>query len=146
MIVYLASKAAPPGSTTSIMGIISVPATYLPWFLVTLDLIVGGPGYAVLSVAGALVGHIWWWSVWGGRLASQGRYASWGRAPQWLSDYMGENSRGRARAAQDPAGGTAASLASGGIHVSAPFGRRTTDAGPDIGQHRWGSGQKLGTT
>ncbi|KDR68337.1 hypothetical protein GALMADRAFT_231301 [Galerina marginata CBS 339.88] len=138
-IVYLYSSLAPPGATTSIMGLVTVPVKYYPYVLIGFDLIIAGPQAAAQSVAGAVVGHAWWWSVWGGELGSQGLLTRYARAPQWMMDIFGETGQAGPPAA---AGGTAAGLARSGIHVSAP--REAPAPGNPTG-HSWGSGRRLGT-
>lgn len=99
-----------------------------------------GPAVAAQSVAGAVVGHLWWWSVWGGRLGSQGIWSAYASAPEWLRNLFGER-----RSVQAPAaGGMGAGLAQAGVHVTAPrrtaaSGRSSTTTG-----YAWGSGQRLG--
>ncbi|KIM42172.1 hypothetical protein M413DRAFT_444636 [Hebeloma cylindrosporum] len=139
-LIYLYSALAPPGSMTSIMGLLTVPIQYYPYIMIGLDFIMGGPQAAGQAVAGAVVGHAWWWSVWGAGLGGQGPLASYSAAPQWLRNFFGE----RGPANQPPAaGGTAAGLAQGGVHVTAPR-RPAENAGASTG-HRWGSGQRLGS-
>jgi len=135
-LIYLYSALAPPGSMTSILGLLTVPMKYYPYFIIGLDFLVGGPQAAGQSVAGAVVGHAWWWSVWGADLGRQGPLASYSTAPQWLRNLFGE----RGPAAPPPAGGgPAAGLARAGIHVTRPADSPGTTAA-----HRWGSGQRLG--
>jgi len=55
-ITYLSSARAPEENQTFIMGPIKLPVKYLPYAMIGLDLIMGGPGTAVLSVTGAVVG------------------------------------------------------------------------------------------
>lgn len=141
-LVYLYAALAPAGTMTSIFGLITIPIKYYPYALIGMDLIMGGPNAAALAVAGAAVGHVWWWGVWGGNLAARGPFATYSRAPVWLRRWFGED-RG-----QPPAmGGAAAGLAQAGIHVSAP--RRplgATGGAPPTTElrHSWGSGQRLG--
>lgn len=99
-----------------------------------------GPAFAAQSVAGAVVGHLWWWSVWGSGLGSQGIWGSYASAPEWVRNFFGERRSG----GQPPAaGGAAAGLAQGGVHVTAP--RRTaTYGGSSTTGYAWGSGQRLG--
>jgi len=52
----------------------------------------GGPYHAALTVCGAIVGHIWWWSVWGSTPGSLGPLGSQATAPEWLRKFMGESS------------------------------------------------------
>lgn len=138
-LVYLYSSLAPPGAMTSIMGLITIPIVYYPYVLMAMDLVVYGTSAAALAVAGAAVGHLWWWTVWGGELGSRGVLGPYSMAPQWLRRLFGEEERPRRPPA---AGGAAAGLARSGVHVTAPAGAPTT--GTSTG-HTWGSGRRLGT-
>jgi len=138
-LIYIYSALAPPGSMTSIMGLITVPVQYYPYIMIAFDLLMAGPQAAGQSVAGAVVGHAWWWTVWGGELGSQGLLGNYARAPQWLCDLFGQTGQ----AGPPPAaGGTAAGLARAGVQVTAP--RQAAPAGNPTG-HMWGSGRRLGT-
>jgi len=99
-----------------------------------------GPSGAAAAVAAVAVGHLSWWGFWGGNLGSEGRYSSWGKAPEWLKNLLGDRLSG----GSGPQGGAAAGLARSGIHVTAPANRR----GPseNLTGHQWGSGKKLGTS
>ncbi|PPQ65117.1 hypothetical protein CVT24_003008 [Panaeolus cyanescens] len=141
-IVYLYSALAPEGATMSPFGLFTMSVKWWPYFLIAIDVILGGPGYALISVTGAVVGHVWWWSVWGGRLGGQGLLARYAQAPEWLRNLIGESPQNR----PPNAGGAAEGLARGGIHVTAP--RRTLN-NPDqatTSGHRWGSGNRLGNS
>jgi Derlin-2/3 len=99
-----------------------------------------GPTLAAQSVAGAAVGHLWWWSVWGGRLGSQGIWSAYASAPEWLRNLIGERDP-----SQPPtAGGTAAGLARGGVHVTAPRRPAAPGGSSTTTGYSWGSGQRLG--
>ncbi|KAH9477476.1 Derlin-2 [Psilocybe cubensis] len=138
-LVYVYAALAPPSTMTSIMGLVTVPVIYYPYILIAFDLLSGGPQVAALSVAGAVVGHLWWWTVWGGEMASRGVLSNRARAPRWLCNLMGQTNQ----AGPPPAaGGTAQSLARGGIYVTAP--RQAAEAGNPSG-HTWGSGRRLGS-
>jgi len=121
------------------MGLVTVPIKFYPYVLIGFDLILGGPGAAAQSVAGAVVGHAWWWSVWGGQLGSQGLLTRYARAPQWVRNFMGETNPPSA----PPAGGTAAGLSRSGIHVTAPRERARPEGGST--GYNWGRGQTLGS-
>ena len=138
--IYLQSTLAPPGAMTSIMGLVTVPVKYFPYILIAMDLLMGGPKFAAQSVAGAAVGHLWWWSVWGGNLGSEGIWAPYASAPQWMRNLIGERNAGR----PPTAGGSAAGLARGGIHVTAPRRPATAGGSSTTTGYSWGSGQRLG--
>jgi len=141
-LVYLQSILAPPGAMTSIMGLVTVPVKIFPYVMIGMDFLVAGPGVAAQSVAGAAVGHLWWWSVWGGRLGSQGIWAPYASAPQWMRNLMGETNPDRPSAS----GGEAAGLARAGIHVTAPRTPATSGGSSTATGYSWGSGQKLGSS
>lgn len=131
----MSSSLAPPGAQTSLMGLVTLPIKYFPYVMIGMDLLMGGPRAAAEAVAGAVVGHAWWWLVWGAPLGSQGVLARAAQAPQWLRGIMGET-----RAPPPPPGG--AGLAAAGIHVT-PAHRQTSSTTGVTG-HNWGSGQRLG--
>ena len=119
----------------------TVEIKYFPYILLVFDFLAGGPALAAQSVAGAAVGHLWWWSVWGGGdLGSQGILNSYASAPQWMRSLFGDRNPGRPSAA----GGAATGLASGGIHVTAPRRPATSGGSSTTTGHSWGSGQRLG--
>jgi Derlin-2/3 len=62
-ITCLSSSLSPPGSQTSLYGLISIPSVYFPYALVAMDVIMGGSAAVAQSVSGAIVGHLWWWIV-----------------------------------------------------------------------------------
>ena len=101
--------------------------------MISKDLLMAGPAAAAQSVAGAVVGYAWWWSVWGATLGSQGVLANAAQAPQWLRDLMGE---GRAPRPPPNAGGVAAGLAA--VQAIHPRRPATSTSG------REGQGQPLG--
>jgi len=124
------------------MGLVTVPIRYYPYILMGFDLLIGGPYAAALAVGGALTGHLWWWSVWGGSLGSNGLLTTRARAPEWLRRFMGESGP---RAQLQGAGGEAEALARGGIHVTAPRRPATAaNAAPPVNGYSWGSGRRLG--
>lgn len=128
-LTYVSSRLAPPGTQTSIFGLISMPLIYFPYALIALDLIMGGPQAAASSVTGAVVGHLWWWGVWETRALERA-----GRAPVWLRSFVG-NSDG-------PRPGSTGGSGSG-VHVIPPR-RVREEAAATTGGYRWGSGQRLG--
>jgi Derlin-2/3 len=127
------------------MGLITIPIVYYPYALIALDLVMGGPQAAAQAVAGAAVGHAWWWAVWGGGLASRGLLQSWGSAPAWMRNLLGEDRR--PPPTPDALGGAAAGLARGGVHVSTPRAQAATGTGnATTTGHSWGSGRQLGAS
>ncbi|GLB38768.1 hypothetical protein LshimejAT787_0506330 [Lyophyllum shimeji] len=116
-LVYLSSTLAPLGAQTSLMGLITFPVKYLPYTFIAMDLLMGGPGYAVQAVAGAAVGHLWWWGVWGAQPGARGGVLEpYARAPQWMRNLVGEGG------APPPPPGQGAGVA-GGVHVVPRGGR-----------------------
>ncbi|KAG5337620.1 hypothetical protein C0989_009110 [Termitomyces sp. Mn162] len=146
-LTYLSSSLAPPGAQTSLMGIVTIPVKYLPYVIIVMDIFMGGPRYAAQAVAGAVVGHFWWWGVWGSQLGSRGgvlhRYAS---APAWLRNLVGEGN------IPPPPPGEVSANSGGGIHIVPP--RRTLATGSGSGSngntrssgHNWGAGRTLGSS
>ncbi|EDR12584.1 uncharacterized protein LACBIDRAFT_292657 [Laccaria bicolor S238N-H82] len=95
-LAYLSCALAGPGGQVSFMGFVTLPVKYFPYFMIGKDLLMAGPAAAAQSVAGAIVGHAWWWSVWGAALGSQGVLANAAQAPQWLKDLLSEGRTPRA--------------------------------------------------
>ncbi|KAK1231292.1 hypothetical protein PQX77_005592 [Marasmius sp. AFHP31] len=89
-ISYLYSSLAPPGSQTSFFGLVTLPIEYLPYLMLGLSLLMGGPLFAARSLPGALVGHLWWWGVWGDQVDRPGPFANFGKAPRWLANWLGD--------------------------------------------------------
>ncbi|PPQ78294.1 hypothetical protein CVT25_011753 [Psilocybe cyanescens] len=92
-IVYLQAAFAEPGAKTSLYGFFTIPVIYYPIGIIGFDLFLGGPKHAAPAVAGAIVGHLWWWIVWEGRGATQIRLARYARAPEWLVKLLGQTRR-----------------------------------------------------
>jgi Derlin-2/3 len=143
-LTYVSSALAPPGAQTSLMGLVTIPVAYFPYVMVALDFLMAGPHRAAEAVAGLVVGHAWWWSVWGGSLGSRGVLAQYGQAPQWLRNFFGEGRRPRPPAGPrgNATGGAAAGLRASGIEVVPP--RRVANAEQSEG-HQWGVGNRLGS-
>ncbi|KAG7096005.1 hypothetical protein E1B28_006687 [Marasmius oreades] len=141
-LTYISSSLAPPGSQTSIFGLLTLPIKYMPYVMLAFDLLMGGPQAAAQSLPGAVVGHLWWWAIWGGDLTGRGApYAHLGRAPRWLANWLGDTSGGGP--------GAAGAGNAGGVHVVPPRTRLNAGGGgaPSAGSrggHSWGSGQRLG--
>lgn len=142
-LAYLSAALAPLGAQTSLMGLISLPAKYIPYLMIGMDLLMGGPRAAAQAVAGAAVGHFWWWSIWGGTVGARGGVLeSFGRAPRWMRNLVGEGG------VPPPSTGAASNAGtSGGVQVIPP--RRVADASSGSSATRgynWGSGQRLGSS
>ncbi len=41
------------------MGLVTLPVKYLPYIMIGMDLLTGGPYAAAQGIAGAIVGHFW---------------------------------------------------------------------------------------
>ncbi|KAF5356588.1 hypothetical protein D9758_008296 [Tetrapyrgos nigripes] len=80
-IIYLSSSLAPVGAMANLFGLITFPVKYYPYVILAMDFLLGGPQAAAQSIPGAIVGHLWWWGVWGSDLGG--------------SRYEGEGIRGR---------------------------------------------------
>ena len=128
-LIYLNSRLSPPGTQTSFYGILTLPLTYYPYIIIFIDLIIGGPHAAAVSVTGAIAGHAWWWGVYDTRALWE--YA---KAPRWLKEIVGVPR------------GASASGGSGGVHVVPPRERAETARSSGVGGHRWGSGRTLGSS
>ncbi|KAJ7854262.1 Der1-like family-domain-containing protein [Mycena olivaceomarginata] len=90
-IAYMSSALAPPGAQTSLFGLVTLPLIYLPYVMLGTDLLTGGPDAVVVALPGAVVGHMWWWSVWGSAAGGAGGVLEpWSGAPMWMKKYMGE--------------------------------------------------------
>jgi len=137
-LIYLSSNLAPEGAQTSIMGLVTIPVKYFPYALIAMDLLMGGPHAAATAIAGAVAGHLWLWAIWGTTIGTAGPLVEQGRAPTWLRRWLDGNNRPPA-----PPGTGAAGMgfAAAGVHVVPPR-RVATASAPE---HRWGSGQRLGT-
>jgi len=126
-LTYLSSSLAPPGTQSSVFGLITIPVIYYPYLMVAMDFVMGGPGAAAAGVVGLVVGHGWWWGIYGG-LGGRGSLERWGKAPGWVKLLV----RDRPEARMAP-----------GVHVTAPRGRQAGGSATATG-YQWGSGQRLG--
>ncbi|KAI0777205.1 DER1-domain-containing protein [Trametes elegans] len=130
-LTYVSSRLAPPGSQTSFFGLVTFPLVYLPYMLVGMDLLMGGPDAAAVSISGAVVGHLWWWGVF-----DSGALRSLGTAPAWLRAFFGQSGGGAAGGVAD---------IGGGVHVVPPRRlREEAAATTGVRGHSWGSGRRLG--
>ncbi|KAF9226274.1 DER1-domain-containing protein [Gyrodon lividus] len=134
-LTYLMCALSPPGAQTSVMGLFTIPVKYFPYALLGMDVLSGG---AAQGVTGMIVGHVWWWLVWGAGTGAggveQGSFASFARAPKWLRDLFGER--------EGDHGGSHR----GGYQAFAPRQRAEQNVGARTNGYQWGSGQRLGTS
>lgn len=146
-LAYISSALAPVGTMTSVMGLVQLPVKYFPYVMLGFDLLLGGPSAVANSLPGAVVGHLWWWSVWGPELGGAGGVLlRWSGAPRWFRDYMGEGNT-PPPGARNPDGTTGANVG-GGVRVVPPrrFAEEAVAAGAERpAGYNWGTGgQKLG--
>ncbi|KAI0027550.1 DER1-domain-containing protein [Vararia minispora EC-137] len=132
-LTYLGSALAPAGTQTSLFGLLTFPLAYLPYALIGMDFIMGGPSAAAQSVTGAIVGHLWWWLIFTGSTSNVNAVPApaWARAPHWLRSMVGDNG--------PPRFGT-----NSGVHVVPPRQRDAQTNGRSTG-YNWGAGQRLGS-
>ncbi|KAJ7484322.1 Der1-like family-domain-containing protein [Mycena latifolia] len=143
-IAYVSSALAPVGAQTSIMGLVHLPIKYLPYIMLGMDLLIEGPGAVAAALPGAVIGHLWWWGVWGPEVGGAGGVLQqWSAAPQWLREWMGQGNA-TPPSARGP-GGTTGANAGGGVHVVPPR-RQVQEARAETTTtgYNWGHGQKLG--
>ncbi|KAJ7753833.1 Der1-like family-domain-containing protein [Mycena metata] len=154
-ICYLGSSLAPVGSMTSIMGLVQLPIKYLPYIMLGMDLVMGGPGAVAVALPGAVVGHLWWWGIWGPEVGGAGGILSqWGAAPRWLREWMQQPEAAPPGARR--ADGTTGANSGSGVHIIPPRRSLQTSSTPQAGAsapaaastgsgYNWGSGgNKLG--
>jgi Derlin-2/3 len=132
-LIYLSASLAPPGSQSSLFGLFTFPVIYLPYVSLAIDCLEGGPPAVATGVSGLVIGHVWWWGVWGGvtgSMRANGALAAYGVAPRWM----------RRRFGDDPETG-APVVESGvdGVYVTPPRNPGAATSG-----HNWGRGQRLG--
>lgn len=120
---------APPGATSSIMGLITIPVMYYPFMLVFMDLLIDGHSIAVTGMVGLIVGHLWYWAIFGGTGGRGPLYTS-GTAPRWLKRMFGRSLAGRQPLS--------------GVHVTPARERTTTTPGRPTTGYQWGEGRRLG--
>ncbi|KAM6492704.1 Der1-like family domain containing protein [Amanita muscaria] len=126
-LTYLSSALAPPGAQTSLLGLLTLPVKFMPYIMIAMDFLMGGPAAAAQGIAGAVVGHLWWWTMWAAEGGQRPMLEAYARAPAWLRSLVGDGN--------GPVGGA-------GVHVIPP--RQPAAARPRTG-HSWGSGTRLGT-
>ena len=96
-----------------------------------MDLIMGGPGAAAVSVTGAVVGHLWWWLIYGADGRGHPGLRRFGIAPPWV------------RMLVNP-GVTVPSVSGTGVHVVPPRQQREASA-RSTGYNWGGGGNRLGS-
>ncbi|KAJ7302231.1 Der1-like family-domain-containing protein, partial [Mycena albidolilacea] len=90
-IAYMSSALTPPSTQTSLFGLMTLPVTYLPYIMLGTDLLTGRPDTVVIVLPGAVIGHMWWWSMWGSTAGGVGSVLElWSGAPMWMKNYMGK--------------------------------------------------------
>ncbi|KAG2003528.1 endoplasmic reticulum protein [Coprinopsis cinerea AmutBmut pab1-1] len=139
---YLSAETAPIGSTTSFMGLITLPISYLPYCIVFIELLSRGPYGGALAVAGCIVGHLWFWLIWKGR-GKIGVLAPWGQASGWFRDCGLFEGDGRGGGRTLNGGGLRREWRAGQeIHIGA---QGAASCGTASSAHVWGSGARLGS-
>ncbi|ETW75778.1 hypothetical protein HETIRDRAFT_329528 [Heterobasidion irregulare TC 32-1] len=128
---YLSAALSPAEAQTSFMGLITFPVKYFPYALLAMDLVTGGPNAAAVSVTGLVVGHLWWWTMFGDDGRGLPGVREWGNAPGWLRNLVASG------AGPNPGAGT-------GVHVIPPRPRQERTGGGRATGYQWGSGQRLG--
>lgn len=129
------------------MGLITIPVSYTPYMMIAMDLLMGGPRAAAQAAGGAVVGHLWWWGVWGAVYGARGGVLdAYGRAPEWLKKFMGQDSE-----PPTAGGGMAGGGVTGGVHIIPPRrqvptrnGGSSTATATTTSGYRWGTGHRLG--
>jgi Derlin-2/3 len=103
----------------------------------------GGPAAAAVGVVGLVVGHGWWWGIYGGA-GGRGSLERWGRAPAWVKNFVSDGppnvagTGGTGDAGRGPG-------PIGGVHVITPRSRTAgSSSSATATGYQWGSGQRLG--
>jgi Derlin-2/3 len=97
---------------------------------VGMDLIMGGPAAAAVSVTGAVIGHLWWWVVYGEDGRGLPGLRQFGVAPSWVRTLVSD--------------GAGPGVAGTGVHVVPPRQQRGTPARAT--GYNWGAaGNRLGS-
>lgn len=95
-----------------------------------MDLIMGGPGAAARSVTGAVVGHLWWWIIYGADGRGIRSLRRFGSAPSWVHMLVSD--------------GVGPSVTGTGVHVIPPRKQRGASA-RTTGYNWGGGGNRLGS-
>jgi Derlin-2/3 len=133
---YISCALAPPGSQTSLFGILSLPVAYFPYALIALDAMMGGSSAAAQAVSGAIVGHAWWWGVFHTRALE-----AVAAAPSWVKMFVADGPPPPPSANDTPAFGQPGS----GVEAIRPR-QRPQPAAANTGGYNWGSGNRLGVS
>lgn len=95
-----------------------------------MDLIMGGPGAAAVSVTGAVTGHLWWWVIYGDGGRGLPSLRNIGRAPSWVHRLVSD--------------GVGPGVVGTGVHVVPP--RQQRGASARTAGYNWGDGgHRLGS-
>jgi Derlin-2/3 len=95
-----------------------------------MDLIMGGPGAAAISVTGAVVGHLWWWVIYGDGGRGLPSLRNIGSAPSWVHTLVSD--------------GVGTGAVGTGVHVVPPRQQRAASA-RTAGYNWGGGGNRLGS-
>jgi Derlin-2/3 len=90
----------------------------------------GGPRAAAVSVTGAVVGHLWWWVIYGQNGRGLPALRHFGSAPPWVRTLVSD--------------GAGSGIAGTGVHVVPPRQQRGTPTRP-TGYNWGGGGNRLGS-
>ncbi|KZP28358.1 DER1-domain-containing protein [Athelia psychrophila] len=140
-LAYVYGQLAPPGTTSSIMGLITIPVVYYPYMMVVMDLLISGTSTAAGGVVGLVVGHLWYWAIFGGE-GGRGPFQARGRAPGWLKRLFGDATAPRPFVGRREPEDAPEPL--GGVHVMPPRERTAAAPGSATTGYQWGEGRRLG--
>ncbi|KAI0044304.1 DER1-domain-containing protein [Auriscalpium vulgare] len=131
-LTYLSSALAPPGTTSSIMGMVTIPIQYFPYALIGMDLVMSGAQAAGVGVTGAVIGHLWWWWIFGDDGHGLPGLQEYGSAPRWVTSIVGANAPARTGPTEPDE------------NDSQPR-RPVRAAAAGEGGYQWGQGNRLGS-
>jgi len=145
-LTYLTSRLNPE-APMSIFGLITIKALYFPFALLGMDVLMGGPAAAIVSLTGIVAGHVWYMFEWvenGPSRPGNGTGAVVGQPPMWFSRWIGNG--------EDPApSGSGGSTGSGSGRRPDPRPYGAAFAPPRVNEPRasasgysWGRGNRLG--